>query len=399
MPPSQPALVEGSVLRWARESCGLDEVAAGGRLGVPWSRVAEWEEGVALPTIAQLKKACAVYRRSLGVFFLSEPPTEFDTLRDFRRHIGGTAGAWSAELHAEFRRALVQHEYLLELAETEESDIPTDWRIDPLPEDNDGVAAVARVRLLDEVGPIPLPSALTASPYDHLNAWIAALEAAGVLVLATAGGQVDPAEARALSLYFDEYPVIMVNGADSARGRLFSLLHEYAHLLLHTGGLCDTVTDRALTDLNRRVEARCNAIAASMLMPASLVLASPQVRAHAVGATDWDYSSLSEAAAAFGASADAFLLRLLTLGRVNQDFYDARHAEFQAAYLAEDRVRPPGGDWYRNTVRNLGKGYVRQVADAHRRRVIGSATAATYLDVKVSQIRKLAEYAELRTPV
>jgi hypothetical protein len=31
---------------------------------------------------------------------------------------------------------------------------------------------------------------------------------------------------RAFSLYFDQLPVIMVNGADGPRGRMFSLLHE-----------------------------------------------------------------------------------------------------------------------------------------------------------------------------
>ena len=42
---------------------------------------------------------------------------------------------------------------------------------------------------------------------------------------------------RAFSLYFEDVPVIVLNGADWVRGRLFSLIHEYAHLLLHTSGL------------------------------------------------------------------------------------------------------------------------------------------------------------------
>lgn len=69
----------------------------------------------------------------------------------------------------------------------------------------------------------------------------------------------------------------MVNGSDSVRGRLFSLLHEYVHLLLHTGGLCDTVTDTRATDPDRALEARCNAIAAAMLMPRNAVLSSAEV--------------------------------------------------------------------------------------------------------------------------
>jgi Zn-dependent peptidase ImmA (M78 family) len=56
------------------------------------------------------------------------------------------------------------------------------------------------------------------------------------MVMATARGGVSTSEMRAMSLYFNTMPVIVVNGAYAARGRLFSLLHEYAHLLLHTGG-------------------------------------------------------------------------------------------------------------------------------------------------------------------
>ncbi len=38
-------------------------------------------------------------------------------------------------------------------------------------------------------------------------------------------------------------------GKDAPHGRLFSLLHEYVHLLLHTEGLCDVTTDqRAVSD-------------------------------------------------------------------------------------------------------------------------------------------------------
>jgi hypothetical protein len=62
-------------------------------------------------------------------------------------------------------------------------------------------------------------------------------------------------------------------------------------------------------------------------------------------------------------------------------------------------VKAKGGDWYRNAVRDLGKGYVRQVTDAHRRRVIDSYTAASYLNAKTSQIARLAERATIRNAV
>lgn len=391
---SIPALVEPALLRWARETIDLTPVAASRKLDLPDDRVAAWESGRAQPTIAQLRKAAKLYRRSLGVFYLPEPPREFDTLRDFRRHEGGAAGPWSPALHADYRRAHEQREHLLDLADVDDVRPSTGWRVTLTTDSDDDLAAAARARLLERA-PLALPRGV-GTVYEHLNTWIAALETAGVLVMATAGGQVEPSEMRGFSLYFDEIPVIAVNGADAARGRLFTLLHEYVHLLLHTSGLCDAVSDLAATSPDRQLEARCNAIAAAMLMPAAAVLERPEVVAREHDRTSWDYEALAAAAAPFGASAEALLRRLLTLGRVDVAFYRARRQEFIAHYERDEALaRPKGGNWYRNTVRDLGKGYVRVVADAYGRRVIDSYTAATYLNAKVSQIPRLARTAAL----
>jgi Zn-dependent peptidase ImmA (M78 family) len=396
MAASIPALVEPAVLRWARETIDLTPIAAARKIGVQDDRVEAWEDGTETPTIAQLRAAARVYRRALAVFFLPEPPTDFDTLRDFRRVAGAEAGRWSPALHAEYRRAHTQRDNALELAELDETESRTAWRIDALPPTDARIAAAARDRLLS-LSPLPFPRG--GDPYDHLNFWVAALEEAGVLVLATSGGQVEVVEMRGLSLYFDVLPVIVVNGSDSARGRLFSLLHEYVHLLLHAEGLCDAITDVRAIDPNRQLEARANALAADILMPSADVLARPEVAARINDERSWDYGALRSAAAPFGVSAEAFLRRLVTLGRVSSRFYEERRDEFLAAYEQDDGTRSGRGNWYRNTVRDLGKGYVRAVADAHRRRVIDSNTAAAYLNAKVGQIARLAETARLKESV
>ncbi|GAA5194016.1 XRE family transcriptional regulator [Arthrobacter gyeryongensis] len=396
--PSIPALVEVSVLRWARETCGLSDLAASRKIGVPDDRVALWESGQQQPTVAQLKKAAAVYKRSLSVFFLSEPPSGFDTLRDFRRMAGSEAGEWSPDLHDEYRRAHTQRDYLLELSELDDQDIASAWRLPETPGSDEELARAGRDALL-AASALDLPQN-AGTPYEHLNFWISALEEAGVLVAATRGGRIAVKEMRAFSLHFDVLPVIVVNGADSPRGRLFSLMHEYAHLLLHTEGLCDTTTDLRATSPDRELEARCNAIAGSLLVPGNVLLSRPEVIARRDSPNTWDYETLKPVAAAFGVSAEVILRRLTILGRVSRTFYEQQRETFLAAYEREEvQSRAGGGNWYRNTVRDLGKGYVRHVADAHRRRVIDSNTAAIYLNVKVGQISRLAETASLRTVI
>lgn len=395
---SIPALVQPAVLRWARESIGLSPVGAARKIDVPDDRVAQWESGETKPTVAQLRKAAEVYNRALAVFFLPTPPSDFDTMRDFRRLDGAEAGEWSSDLHREYRRAHIQRDNALELLELEDNMPPTLWK-SPVPTGDDAdLAAQARQTILG-ASPLALPTSGD-KPYEHLNTWTTGLEEVGVLALASAGGRVKLDEMRAFSLYFDDLPVIMVNGADSARGRLFSLLHEYVHLILHTSGLCDMVTDPRATTPDRRLEARCNAIAADILMPRRLVLARPDVIARSNEPTSWTYETLRSAAAPFGVSAEAFLRRLVTLGRVDMAFYQALRPQFIAAYEDEEnKTRAGGGNWYRTTARDLGKGYVRRVTSAHRRRVIDSYTAATYLNVKVGQIEKLATMAEVQVAI
>src|SRR5690606_8688212 len=154
--------------------------------------------------------------------FLPEPPADFDTMRDFRRLDGASSGDWSPHLHAEYRRAHLQRDYLLDLSELEETEISTAWRVTA--HGDSALAAEARDAILSHI-PTSMTSARKADAYSHVNRWTAGLEEAGVLVMATARGEVSVEEMRGFSLYFDVLPVIVTNGADSPRGRLFSLLH------------------------------------------------------------------------------------------------------------------------------------------------------------------------------
>ena len=43
------------------------------------------ERGEKCPSIAQARKASEAYRRSLAVFYLPEPPKDFDPIKDFRQ--------------------------------------------------------------------------------------------------------------------------------------------------------------------------------------------------------------------------------------------------------------------------------------------------------------------------
>src|SRR4051812_119660 len=105
-----PALVQPSLLVWARESAGLSREIAASKSGFNLADLLKWEAGEDRPSIPQLRKLGEVYRRPLAVFFLAKPPTTFDAQREFRRLAGVTPQNESAELRQALRLALFRRE-------------------------------------------------------------------------------------------------------------------------------------------------------------------------------------------------------------------------------------------------------------------------------------------------
>src|SRR6185503_3612168 len=116
MPPRQRAHVKPALLSWAREQSHFTVEAAAKKIGVSEKTLASWESGESEPTIKQLRQAAHVYRYSLAVFYLSEPPGDkFKPIRDFRRFANHPAVDISPALHLAIRDAYDKRESTLEL--------------------------------------------------------------------------------------------------------------------------------------------------------------------------------------------------------------------------------------------------------------------------------------------
>ena len=74
MAKSAPALVKPELLTWARESAGLSLNLAADLAKIDSATLEDWESGHDLPSISELRKLGAIYKRPIAVFFLAEPP-------------------------------------------------------------------------------------------------------------------------------------------------------------------------------------------------------------------------------------------------------------------------------------------------------------------------------------
>lgn len=387
--------VEPSVITWARVRAGYHEVgSAAKRLSVSEATLDAWESGQKQPTIKQLRTMTKVYHRPLAVLLLPEPPKDFDPISDFRTTSHGQPRIWSPALTAAFQRAVSQRETFLEIAELAPAIISAPdapWR---LPSgDVDQQAMLARQQL----GMDNWHASVWTNPNRALNSAIDAVEQLGILVIHVQ--DVPTSEMRGLSISEWPFPVIALNGADMPRPRLFTLLHELCHVGLNSGGVCDLHEARGPTrpSGNEEREHTCNQFAAAVLIPAARLLAEPLVR-EADRTKVWTPEELRDLGGSLGASSEAMLLRLISVGKATWDTYwlvkpqlDELYDQFRREQRTRQREAPGGPNYYTVKARDLGHGYVATVLGAYESRAISSLDVADYLDVRFDRIDRLSK--------
>jgi len=81
----EKAYLTPELLKWARITAKMKSSEVAHKLKLSPEKFDSWESGEEYPTIKQAEKLSKLYRRPLAVFYLPEPPKDFQTLRDFRR--------------------------------------------------------------------------------------------------------------------------------------------------------------------------------------------------------------------------------------------------------------------------------------------------------------------------
>lgn len=379
MAESPTEFMNPDLLVWAREKAGFHASVAARKLHVEEAELLRWEAGEARPTIVQLRKAAEVYRRPLALFFLPEPPRGINTLHDYRLHAGQEAGLLSPELSAALQTARERREILLSLMDEEPDPFPIRAAPEEDPED---VASRIRERLgvtLDQ-------QVATDDKGKTLALWRGAVESLGVLVF-QAGG-ISEEQMRGVSISENPLPVILINGKDSARGKLFSLLHEMAHLALHEGGICTLVE-------NQRVETFCNRVAAATLLPRAALERESLISTRRV-AVEWTDEELHRLSRKFSVSSEMMLLRLVHMGKATQEFYERKRPEFLQAYArqkAKDKEKKGGPTYYQMYFRDNGFPFVRTVLGAYYEERATLRDVTNYLGVRVKNLPRIEREA------
>jgi len=373
------------MLAWARRRSGqtLEQVADA--LGKDAAVIAKWELGESAPTYVQLETlAYKIYKRPVALFFFPDPPDEPEPAQEFRTLPDFEIEDLAPDTRFKVRQALALQLSLSELSNGHNpvSDVITrDVSVDPSRSPAQAARAVRDyldVKIDTQVG--------WKTTDEALKAWRAAVEDAGVFIFKDTFKQRD---VSGFSLFDDEFPLIYVNNSTSKNRQIFTIFHELAHLLVHTGGvtLRDDTYIRALHGDAKRIEIFCNAFAAHLLMPESDFKRQEQ------STEDANILRLSRR---YKVSREVVLRRMLDMGLVTPQEYGRKAEQWSQDYF-DHAPEEPGGNYYLTHATYLSDAYMRMAFRNYYGGAITLEQLAGYLNLKASNVAGLEQVVLERT--
>lgn len=326
--PTKPVPISGTVLKWAIRESGLTEHSIAALLEVPVSLVQEWATGTALPTKTQFDDIVRILRRPSAIFFLPEPPEERPVRPIlFRR----SAKNEQARLTPDEARWIRETSRLQEAAsiiarqlKKDAIDLPTI----SLKANYEDMAEKERNR----VGVSIRFQTSWKDDYEALKTWRRALEDRGIAVmLLRLGGS----SCRGFSLWNDWVPLVAANTHYRPTARIYTLFHEYAHLLTRTDAVCADFTGPGHHDPDG-TERWCEKFAAAFLLPRDSL--HDYLRSFWSGNSVTEFQIVSRIANHFKVSLRATALRLVELRLADNSLYE--DVDKKARY---DETRRRGG--------------------------------------------------------
>jgi len=382
--------VNPDVLRWARETLRLSQEEVAQRMKKTISDIKAWERGEAAPTYIQLEcLAYEIYRRPIALFFFPEIPEEEAVERTFRTLPEQELQRMPSRILYLLRRAKV---FQLNLVELYDGMNPANRQI---LRDLNFAPSVAVTEMAQQVrsylGVTLGDQQSWGDADDALKRWRTVLEDHGVFVFKDSFNPPGKKKADSVESFFSgfclydtDFPVIYVNNNKAKNRQIFTLFHELAHLLMHTGGV-DTRQDdyiEYLTGDNRRIEILCNRFAAEFLVP------SGDFQARQAGKPIHD-GAIGEWAGLYGVSRETILRRLLDWGRVSQQDYEEKTRQWRKE---RKESSGSGGNYYLTRGAYLGEKYIEAVFSSYHTGKVSLEQAADYLDVKTRNVAGMEEW-------
>ncbi|MDP3395699.1 MAG: ImmA/IrrE family metallo-endopeptidase [Methanoregula sp.] len=379
------------VFRWLCGTSGWLAKDIAKRIEVPEEDVRSWYEGKTKPILplTKVERLSEAFKRPLAAFLLSKPPEEIKLLPDFRK-LPGVHGDFSKETHLAIRKAWRLQNVRSELMENLGSDVRITIKNHTIQDDPETVANNERVNL-----PVDLAQISTSTPTKLFQIWRDWFEQKNIMVLQL---KMPVEDARGFSLTDIEPFVIVVNESDAPNAKIFTLFHEYGHILLNESAVCNRDSDVIDDTRIKKIEYWCNRFAGAFLVPEDFLKKELDIE-RLIQTTHYS-RIVASIANKLKISKESALMRLLTLDYISPSEFRAERDKIRAdAALLKEQIREkqsqsakksgPAISLDQKCLNEKGHRFVSLVLKNSDLGYITSRDALDYLDIKMKNLEKL----------
>lgn len=345
----QPAIISWALSQTSEEKLGTKLV----------DNIKHWLDGTKSPTFNQIEDFSKKSHIPLGYFFLQTPPIEQISLLEYRT-------LDSIQLTNPSRN-LIDTIHDMEAVQ--------EWMVNYRKEWNyDTISIVGSLKGITDISVIAdtIRKDLglniewykdCGDPSEAFNKVRGLLEECGIVVMMNGivgkntHRALDVNEFRAFAMVNEWAPLIFINGADSAGGRLFSLFHELVHLWIGENDLYNDTKYSA--NGIKPIEVTCNAVAGALMVPKTAFLEKWNNNTN-----DDIHEKIKELARMFRCSSSVIARRALDNKKIDQNVYNMVIADAIEAYIQTKQEKSSGGDYYRVARSKLDGVFVRALCES-----------------------------------
>ncbi len=348
--------IQPEIINWALSQ--TQEEKLGDKL---MNHITQWLNGTKTPTFNQIEEFSKKANIPLGYFFLQTPPVEQIELLEYR--------TVDSIQFANPSRNLIDTIHEMERVQDWMTEYRQELGFDVLPVVGSvsGVKDVSVIvnRIREDLELEDTWYEKCKDPRDAFNYIREKLEECGVIVMMSGvvgkntHRALDVNEFRAFAMVNEWAPLIFINTADSNGAKLFSLLHEVAHIWIGEDDLFNDRRNRVASV--SATEVMCNAVAGELIVPKSIFL-----NKWSTSDIDMDvYATITELAKYFRCGEVVIARKAMDCKKIKQDVY---HQVVQTAIdnynQMKENKESTGGNYYNTMGSRLDGCFVRALCES-----------------------------------
>ena len=370
--------VDPKVFKWLRIRSGWSVEDVAKRLKTSIEVVEAIEVGKGQPTLTQLKELSNAYKRPLAAFFLSKPVKEPPMPEDYRM-LPDKKGIFDKRTIYQIRKARSLQKIGGELSGNINYSVKP--AIAKANINNDTEELATKYREIFQLTEKKQRKFRTS--YDLFHYLRDRFEDLNILVFQFSMPLED---ARGFALTDRTPNVIVINTRDSIEARLFSLMHEFGHILLG-----ETVIDipNMQVESQSRIERWCNTFSSRFLLPEEMAIRIFKSEERPL--TDSD--TLNSFKYRYKVSKAMLLYNMLDLDFITRDQYEETIGRYRSREPEDEEKRRGGIPQDRRCLSEVGNKFVSLVANNYDGNHITYTDALNYLSIKTKNFDKVLTQA------